>query len=132
MQVNQAGPEFDAIVAKALGWRLVFHDKEKGRILGGLPPSAKEDDCFIPIPEFSTKMGPAWAIVTRKLKRFELTQLGEGDGNEAIVAATAPLAICLCYLRLIKYPFKTTQRSNGAGSHSPSPLESLVSSICGG
>lgn len=101
-------PELDLVVARALGWRIVRHDEDPSLVLGGLPPSAKEGDCFVPIPKFSTTMTAAWAIVTRKLSAFELTQLGsadqtrwicQSDGNDPVVADTAPLAICLTYLR---------------------------------
>lgn len=133
------GPEFDVFVARALGWKIITHDKEPGRVLGGLPPSAKEDAPFVPIPAFSTSMTAAWAIVVRKLKRFEMTQVGEGektrwicqsDGNDAVVATTAPVAICLCYLKQQKIPFRTANPCQLENSHTrPQLLQSLSSTF---
>ena len=109
----------DAKVAEALGWK---REKMDGQWLWNTwhirqisPTSSVSSGCLTLLPRFSTDISAAWQVVEWLRKQSiaivvstagprimtKAFTIHQGNRNATVVGKTAPLAICLAFLKVM-------------------------------
>lgn len=110
----QAGRHLDALVAeKLMGLRVINNPLEYGLpfvLREGAPDSIPiQADNQLPLPKYSTDIQDAFQVIEQSNAFFEMFNnprkgiwVVKFEGGSALVANSAPLAICLAALKAIR------------------------------